>query len=534
MLPTVRRRLADNSRDLRWNSPFFSALFDRLDVYVIGNGIWPLTESGDPVLNQECDAAFMETANDIDIRGGISWPMLQSQLYLSEGSDGDSGCILTRDNIGEPKVWATEGYHIGDPYAPQGSDWFDGVQLGTRGQRLAYRVTSEDHRGFRSHVDVDAENFVHQYDPKRCGQTRGIPLLTPALDTMRDVQEIINLEKLAVKDASSKTDIITLGGGEMNTDDLLATGGATLNGSDDDEARKYYREISMPEAKVIRPGDKWEAYKNDRPSAAWQGLMDYLTQTVCLAARIPPSVLLQIKVGGADTRRDLAVAARVFSREQARIAHQHKRIRDYIVRVKLGDNLPSGWDKVEWQFPKDITVDAGREAQQDREDMRFGNMTRREYQGRWGGDWRKHDDQVEVEARDRIDRARKLAAEKKVDFALAMQLLGTTTEVVAPVDVGATSTNSKPSVSDAESKPAVDQQDAAQMGDIQNTALNGAQLQAVQSIIEQVSARTLAPEAAKQMLRIALPLTPELQINQMVDSASSFTPARPQQTGGQP
>jgi hypothetical protein len=434
MQPSVRRRLADNSRDLAWNSPFFSALFSRLAVYVIGCGIWPQTSSGDTTLDAECDAAFAEFACDCDIRGDVSWGMLQNQLYLSELGDGDSGVILTSDDAGNPKVWATEGYQIGDPFAPNAPDYFDGVRLGPRGQKIGYRISSETPVGHKSWVEVEAANFVHCYDPRRCGQVRGIPLLAPALDTMRDVQEIINLEKLAVKDAAAKTDIITVASGELDPDDLLRTGGSTLNGSDGEDPAKYYRQVFTPEAKVIRPGDKWEAYKNERPSAAWQGLMDYLTQTVCLAARIPPSVLLQIKVGGADTRRDLAAAARVFACEQSRIAHQHRGIRDYVVQKKLGNRLPPGWRTVEWQFPKEITVDAGREAQQDREDMRFGNMTRREYQGRWGGDWRKHDDQVELEARDRIQRAKKLAADEGIDFALAMQLLGTVTEVVKPVD----------------------------------------------------------------------------------------------------
>jgi hypothetical protein len=115
--------------------------------------------------------------------------------------------------------------------------------------------------------------------------------------------------------------------------------------------------------------------------------MDFLANTICLSTNLPPSVLLQMKVGGADTRRDLAMAQRVTGNWQQDFASQFQRHYEFVIQaaIESGDltDPPVDWRQVSWQMPKDLTVDAGREAAQDREDVKMGLMTRREYFGRF-------------------------------------------------------------------------------------------------------------------------------------------------------
>lgn len=426
--PAVRRRLVDDSRDLCDNSPFLCGLIERMVTYVVGCGITPLSASSDKVWNDECDAVFTSDTESVDFAGLLNWPMLQAQLYRSEKRDGDAGAILGIDDDGNPKVFPVEGHSIGDPLRYATGTEFDGVIVDERGRPSQFRVTLENPLGVKTYEVVDAQWFAHFYDPARPGQLRGVPLLAPALATGRDIHDIIAFEKAAVKDASSKQDIIKTASGEISTEDLIRSGGLTSNGSDGDEAARYYREKVGPESIVLRHGDEHTPYEPKRPGPAWQGFMDFLSQTVCLAAKIPPSVLLQIKVGGADTRRDLAAAARVFEIEEIRVARQCAKIRNFFVETRIKDGTLSGapddWRAVAWQFPKTITVDAGREAQQDREDLRFGSMSEMEYHGRYGNNWRKHREQIEIEARDRIQRAKRVAKEEGIEFEMALSILG--------------------------------------------------------------------------------------------------------------
>lgn len=417
-----RRILMDGSADLADNSPMIRGLIERLVTYVVGCGINPQSASADRGFAAEFDAAFAEWAEDCDIRGGIPWPVLQSQAFRGELRDGDFGTILTSYQ-GNPYVYAVEGRQIGDR-TYNARDFYDGVKLDPIGRPLAYRITDENPGGDRKVTDVEARNFVLFYEPERAGLCRGIPLLSSALNTGRDVQDILTLEKLAVKDASSKTDIIKMESGEIDPTTVMQTGGETLNGSDGEDRATYYREAFGPEAKVIKRDDSWEAYKSDRPGPAWQGFMDFLAQTICLAAKIPPSFLLQIKVGGADTRRDVVAASRVIEQMQERLVAQWKRVVLYVVEFKLGRRLPVDWKAISWQFPKSPSVDAGREAQSDRDDIRAGLMTEQEYQGRWGGNWIKHRNQIELEAVDRVERAKRVAQQTGVTLQEAMALIG--------------------------------------------------------------------------------------------------------------
>ncbi len=165
-----------------------------------------------------------------------------------------------------------------------------------------------------------------------------------------------------------------------------------------------------------------------------------------------------------------------------------------------------------------------------REDVKGGYMSRQEFHGRWGTDWRRHEDQIDVEAELRIVRAQKLAEKTGVSFEVALQMRG--------ADSIAAKTETKPnqtaSVSESSSsKPAAEESTIA-TEDVQKTALNGAQLQAVNDAVAKVSAKQLSPEAAKQMLYIALPATEKSQIDAMIDAAANFTPAVEEQASSQP
>ena len=433
--PGDRRRLVASSRNLADNSPTICGLLDRFTTYVIGSGLWPVCETSDASFNTDANAAFREFAADCDVRGFVSWADFQWQVFRSRLVDGDSGAILTNREDGEPALWSCDGNDIGNPSGSTTSaEYFDGVHLSALGRRIAFDVRRPLPGGGYSELKgIPASQFVHFASFNRPGQIRGIPLLAAALNTGQDVKEILEIEKLALKDASTKVDIITTASGEIDAASLVAGGGPTLNGSDGEDPRTYYREIGMPESKVLRTGDTWQAYKNDRPSQTWQGFMAFLSETICLAANIPPSILLQIKVGGADTRRDLAAAERVFSMIQNRLTgpHQFGKIWNYVIESKLGRNLPDGWNRPSWQTPKAITADAGREAQQDREDVRAGLMTLREYFGRWSQNSEEQAAQVEREARDKIRRAKKMSEEEGVPFDLAIRLLGANEEKAA-------------------------------------------------------------------------------------------------------
>jgi capsid protein len=107
------------------------------------------------------------------------------------------------------------------------------------------------------------------------------------------------------------------------------------------------------------------------------------------------------KIGGAGVRLVVAKADRRFSYRQLIL------IQRFLLPVwayVIGDGvargeLPAqpGWHKVRWQRPKKVTVDAGREAQQNRADVETGLKTLSESYSELGLDF---EEQAEVRAQD--------------------------------------------------------------------------------------------------------------------------------------
>ena len=141
------------------------------------------------------------------------------------------------------------------------------------------------------------------------------------------------------------------------------------------------------------------------PGPAWQGFMDFLQNTICMSTTFPVSVILPINIGGTDIRRDLDIAQRAAEPMQIDLALESDEILEYLIQDEIYDGelrqgLPPDWNMRSWQFPQKINVDRGL-AQQDREDVGHGLMSREEYHGRYGVDFREIEIAVIREAKAR-------------------------------------------------------------------------------------------------------------------------------------
>jgi hypothetical protein len=103
-----------------------------------------------------------------------------------------------------------------------------------------------------------------------------------------------------------------------------------------------------------------------------------------------------------------------------------RKVRFFVIgtAISRGD-LPftEDWWKVRYQAPAKITVDVGREAQQNREDLRYGNRTLAEDAGERGVDWEEMGDQRKVETKKLFMDADELSRETGKPFELCLAYL---------------------------------------------------------------------------------------------------------------
>ena len=86
-----------------------------------------------------------------------------------------------------------------------------------------------------------------------------------------------------------------------------------------------------------------------------------------------------------------------------------------------------GWYKCRLQPPRKLSIDAGRDAKADRDDVASGLMSRQEYYANRDRDWEDETDQIYIEEKKIISQAKQLAEELDIPLTLALDRLSTPT-----------------------------------------------------------------------------------------------------------
>lgn len=397
----TRKRLLANSRYLYKNNPLVRAIVERAVTYTIGTGILPEPDSSNPEWNKRAARVISAWSQRPSLTTKHTLGQCQAIMFRGFMVDGDAFALKTYGSSGRPRIQLIEGHEIGDPQKAKAEDQTDGVVFDGQGRPRAYRMPQPG----GTVRELAAENVSLLANLERPNQHRGVCLWASAINTAIDLHDILALEKGAVKVHSGETHIVKTKTGEMPTAPIIGRSVHTAAAGMSPEAvLRYYREILGPEAKVLKHDDDYQQLVSQRPSAAWTGFVDFLAELCCLSIGFPPSMVRQLKVGGADTRRDLAIAQRVIEIWQTLVAGVTQEWYEYVIEFEIEDgplaDAPADWRNTAMQFPRAMTVDAGRTSQQDREDTRTGNMTLQENVGQYGGNWRRHLRQLAEEERE--------------------------------------------------------------------------------------------------------------------------------------
>jgi hypothetical protein len=366
-----RERMAEDARYLERNCALLAGIVERMVTFVVGTGVnpWPMTS--DEGYDAEARAAWEARRNHLDLETDFSWNDVLSVIYGTSLVEGGLYDVLTYD-AGAPKIQLIDFHRV---------DGRKGIEFDANGKPSVYRfLLSKDRSG--PYMPVESEFVVPHYTPRRPRQHYPVTIFSPILNIVRDIDDIVRFEKAAVKYTSSIIEVIENETGEAKRQNLVTQrwGQAAANRTDaadpKNEQLTWLQKVFGAAVRFVPKGLKYQNYTPQRPSQTWQGFMDFLDARVCMPLGMPPSTLLPIKVGGADTRRDLAMAARVVERHQDRLAHQCHRIYRHVIDFDLGKKgRPENWDRAEWLYSRSITADAGRQAQQDREDLGMGTNT---------------------------------------------------------------------------------------------------------------------------------------------------------------
>ena len=142
---------------------------------------------------------------------------------------------------------------------------------------------------------------------------------------------------------------------------------------------------------VLESSDSFESFESKRPNSTFVGFLTALEKDIC--AILPYEFVKDVTAaGGAGVRLVTAKASRVFGKYQNILIESFCQptweyiIADGIAKGEIPDD-PSWWS-TSWTTPKSVTVDAGRDAANDRSDLEMGLLSHSELYSARGLDFR--------------------------------------------------------------------------------------------------------------------------------------------------
>jgi capsid protein len=519
---TERIQLMNRARDLDDNFSTIRAILTHFVIHTAGSLAYQ-ARTGDTGLDQQVEAYLREWFRNCDITGRHSLQNLTQLIFRSVLVDGDCGVLVTRQG-GELKLQTVTADRIGKDTDLDSLDPFyvGGITIDGVGRPVSYRVFSRDKFGtYRDPEDINADMFCHVANFTRPDEYRGRSALAAILDDAQDVSDLIEYEKLAARWASSQAGVIKT---EYGADEEMAS---VLRG-DRDQFGNDTKLTALEPGRVnyLNTGESMEMFKSgDRPAAAFANFVQYLENRMCRAMGTSARVMLDRPSAGPEARKDLRQAERTFDfwRGQMETQMLNKVVRLALLDAAARGILPSNPEVVrgEWQWPGSVSIDAGRDARADIELWRMGLATAAELYGEAGHDWQAS--------------MRQRAKEAAYIRELSVEMDVTPAEISSGVESVATDPN-RAQVETPVIDGAQTIEDAASSAqNIDETALNGAQVQALLELAQSVASGVIPIESAKGIAAAAFPLLSQEIVNRIFDSIEpgEITPDQIREAAGE-
>lgn len=401
----TRTEVLRRVRFLYANHGIAKRIVNGLARMVAGTGLTPQAATTDKVWNALAEREFANRTGSqfvFDLGGRYDFPSSQQAQLRFAFRDGDAASVLTESATAQARFAFYEGHQIGNaPSLPIGQDqslWRDGVRHDAHNRAIAYRLLG-DNGSFR---DVPAEDVIFFCNYERGGQSRGLSILSQAINHLLDAAEITGYIKQGVKLANQYGYWIETAAGSTGTS---ATASQRVGGASQTKVQtsagpvtleRIYGAGAIPD---LLPGQSLKFNASSHPHPNNLSLIEFLIRDIAWGVGLSPEILWNIAaLGGANTRFVLADAQGWIEEQQAHLVRTYcSRVWLYtIAKAMKTGRLPRckdpEWWKHVWIPPPRLTVDFGRDGQLHLDQLKMGAITYTRLLGWQGQDFETHTD----------------------------------------------------------------------------------------------------------------------------------------------
>ena len=366
--PSDRLALIQKARYAEKNYPAMVQFINDMVMYVVGDGMMPTSHASDPAKARLYEEYYHRETRRADITGRFTGEQLQRIIVHTWAVDGEIFALKVRDSQNRAKTQLIEGHRVISPTdaAQLTKDTWDGFRFGPYGEVIGIWVQNDD-QSFRL---IPAESFMQVANQSRITSAHGIPPMQQALNSMQDQNEIIELEKRAVKQVTDVPSVLTKNGGFADASLVsdLNGGGATDFGNIGAQMGGKLL--------VLEPGEDLKSVSPNFPRQSMEMFNAILARMIA-SGGLPYEVVGDgSKAGSALVRMVLGKADRFVGQIQCMV-HDDYCVPDWQWRISDGISkglLPDDpkWSDVEFSVPQAPSIDNGRDSANDREDLRAG------------------------------------------------------------------------------------------------------------------------------------------------------------------
>ena len=421
-----RMQLIREMRDLEQNFGLFQSMIDKLALYGFGRLRYQ-ARTGDDDINDQYESYLAQRFKGLSLCGRFNLRNIACLAFKSHLRDGDCALKWQR-NAGDLKLVGIEGDRLGGNYLVSPlEDYFQGVTINIEtGEPLTYRVYQRTKANtYINPQEVPAADVLHFFDPRRFDQYRGITPFAPVINEARDLKELLAACLIGTKFENMHGAIgYTESGLPINDPGTFIDGPeTTARGGTIKE-----QEIKPGLIQWAPSGSKYEFLKSDRPSGQFQTYLEMLVHLLCSP--------LNLSYGFVYSLTGLSgPAVRMASQQDHRTIQWHQanmtdRILEPVKNMLLIDGIAGGaveyspqFANGKWQFPPDISIDAGRDSAAGINENKAGLLSKSSWFSDLGEDAEEQAAIIEAEAQATIEAAQRVAKATGVQFEQALDLI---------------------------------------------------------------------------------------------------------------
>lgn len=288
------------SRDAWRNQMLGQAVVNRLDINVIGAGLVAKPKvTGNKELSNEIKKRFEKWCKHCEYEDDVNFYSFQSLVFSSALIAGDVFVNTVVNEKDELKLQAIESERVSNSnLTPDTKDRIQGVYL-SNGKPMAYSVQSTHPGDLRPEYvwktfqkygsETGRQRFFHLWRKVRPGQVRGIPILTPVLESFRKIDRYI--------DASLIDAVVTsLFSAFVKTDGAAEIPGYTDSTQEVAQTEIKQDRIFLKPGMVLnlQPGEDVSFGDPGRPNPNFEAFLNAIIRMISAAIGIPYDVLMML------------------------------------------------------------------------------------------------------------------------------------------------------------------------------------------------------------------------------------------------